>query len=294
MRATRGVPMTDTTTLDVSQYARLWRGVWWAQHLSMLLALVVGSFLLGVSTLYLTGGLETLANAWIRDIMAQGIDAAKQDDALMNIAALYWIARGVIRNTPATVASIIAASAVVIATYALGCRTFRLRLMPVHLIALAVLTVVFGIAVAQMVRAGVLTPEYDPAGGRVEKFADQILAAMCVVVLLLALVFLTVQGGLAWRTSASSLAAGPRADASHDPLFRPQSGDPALSNAEPGWRSNPSRAARRPWRAGVVVLGVGWPDARAWTVRPVGAADLAGIFPHADGVQSLHRGDCGS
>jgi len=45
----------------------------------------------------------------------------------------------------------------------------------------------------------VLTPEYDPAGGRVERFADQILAAMCVIVLLLALVFLTVQGRLAWR-----------------------------------------------------------------------------------------------
>jgi hypothetical protein len=117
----------------------------------------------------------------------------------MNIAGLYWIARGVVRDTPATVALIIAASAVVIATYALGCRKFRLRLLTVHLIALAALTVVSGIAVVQMVRAGVLTREYHPAGGRVERFADQILAAMCVLVLLLSLVSLTVQGGLAWR-----------------------------------------------------------------------------------------------
>jgi hypothetical protein len=37
-------------------------------------------------------------------------------------------ARGVVRDTPATVALIIAASAIVVTTYALGCRTFRLRL----------------------------------------------------------------------------------------------------------------------------------------------------------------------
>jgi hypothetical protein len=40
------------------------------QHLVTLLALVVGSVLLGVSGLYLAGGLETLANGLIRDIMA--------------------------------------------------------------------------------------------------------------------------------------------------------------------------------------------------------------------------------
>ena len=191
--------MSETLILDVSRYARLWRSVWWTQHLVMLLALVVCSTLLGASALYLTGGLETFANFLIQDIMGQGLDAARQEDALMNIAALYWIARGVVRDTPATVALVIAASAIVVTTYALGCRTFRLRLLTVHLIALAALTVVSGIAGAQMLRAGVLTPEYHPAGGRVERFADQILAAMCVVVLLLALVFLTVQGGLAWR-----------------------------------------------------------------------------------------------
>ena len=63
--------MSESTILDVSQYARLWRGVWWTQHLVMLLASVVGSILLGVFGLYLAGGLETLANALIRDIMAQ-------------------------------------------------------------------------------------------------------------------------------------------------------------------------------------------------------------------------------
>ena len=183
--------MLATTILGVSQYARLWRSVWWAQHLVMLLALVVGSVLLGASALYLAGGLETLANAWIRDTMGQGLDAAKQEDALMNIAAFYWIARGVARDAPATVASLVAASALVIATYVLGCRAFRLRLLIVHLVALAALTIVLWIAVAQMARAGVHPPEYDPAGGRVERFADQMLATMCVLVLLPALVLLT-------------------------------------------------------------------------------------------------------
>jgi hypothetical protein len=191
--------MAETTTLDVSQYARLWRSVWWAQHLVMLLALVVGSVLLGASALYLAGGLETFANFLIRDTMRQGLDAAKQEVELMYIAVFYWIARGVARDAPATVGSIIATSAVLIATYALGCRTFRLRLLIVHLVALAALAIVLWIAVAQMARAGVHTPEYDPAGGRVERFADQMLATMCVLVLLPALVLLTVQGVLAWR-----------------------------------------------------------------------------------------------
>ena len=191
--------MAETTTLDVSRYARLWRSVWWAQHLVMLFALVVGSILLGASALYLTGGLETFANFLIRDTMRQGLDAAKQEDELMYIAVFYWIARGVVRDTPATVTLVIAASAIVVTTYALGCRTFRLRLLIVHLVALAALAIVFWIAVAQMARAGVHTPEYDPAGGRVERFADQMLATMCVLVLLPALVLLTVQGVLAWR-----------------------------------------------------------------------------------------------
>jgi hypothetical protein len=39
--------MANTTILDVSQYARLWRGIWWVQHLSMLLALVGGDVLDG-------------------------------------------------------------------------------------------------------------------------------------------------------------------------------------------------------------------------------------------------------
>ena len=106
--------MSEIAILDVSQYARLWRGVWWTQHSVMLIALVAGSILLGISALYLTGGLEALANASIRDVMGQGLDPAKQEDALMNIAAYYWMARSLVRDTPATVASILVASAVVI------------------------------------------------------------------------------------------------------------------------------------------------------------------------------------
>jgi len=192
--------MADTTILDVSQYARLWRGVWWAQHLSMLLALVVGGSLVGASAVYLAGGLEELANALIRDTMAQtGLDTAKRDDALMNIAVFYWIARGLLRDSSLAVASFIAASVVLVATYALGCRRFRLRLLTVNLLALVAFTLLFGIAVVQLIRAGVLTPDYDPPSGRVAKSADQALATMCVIIFLPTLVLLTVQGVLAWR-----------------------------------------------------------------------------------------------
>jgi hypothetical protein len=192
--------MVATTTLDVSQYTRPWRGVWWAQHLAMLLALVVGGTLVGASVVYFAGGLEELANALIRDTMGQtDLDAAKREDALMNIAASYWIARGVLRDNPLAVASIIVASIVLAATYALGCRTFRLRLSTLNLLALAAFTLLFGIAVVQLVRAGVLAPDYDPPSGRVAKFADQALAVMCVIIFLPALVLLIVQGVLAWR-----------------------------------------------------------------------------------------------
>src|SRR6267142_1576079 len=192
--------MVATTTLDVSQYTRPWRGVWWAQHLAMLLALVVGGTLVGASVVYFAGGLEELANALIRDTMGQtDLDAAKREDALMNIAASYWIARGVLRDNPLAVASIIVASIVLAATYALGCRTVRLRLSTLNLLALAAFTLLFGIAVVQLVRAGVLAPDYDPPSGRVAKFADQALAVMCVIIFLPALVLLIVQGVLAWR-----------------------------------------------------------------------------------------------
>jgi hypothetical protein len=192
--------MADMTTLDVSRYARQWRGIWWSQHLCVLLALVVGGTLAGTSAVYLAGGLEELANALIRDVMAQtGLDAATQEEALMNVAASYWIARGVLRDMPVAVASIIVVSIVLVGTYALGCRTFRLRLLTVNLLALAVLTLVFGIAVVQLARAGVLAPDYDPPSGRVEKFADQALAAICVIIFLPALVLLIVQGVSAWR-----------------------------------------------------------------------------------------------
>jgi hypothetical protein len=191
--------MPAATTLDVSQYARLWRGVWWAQHLVMLIALVGGSILFGVSALYLTGSLETIANASIRDVMGQGLDAAKQEDALMNIAASYWMARSLVRDAPATVALIVVSSAVVIITYALGCRMFRLRVLTLHVIALVALTAIFGVALAQLVRAGVATPEYDPEGGRVQKYADQLLTVIWVVMLTPSLVLLMLQGVLAWR-----------------------------------------------------------------------------------------------
>jgi hypothetical protein len=195
----RAANMSEITILDVSQYARLWRGVWWTQHFVTLIALVAGSILLGISALYLTGGLEALANASIRDVMGQGLDPAKQEDALLNIAAYYWMARSVVRDTPAAVASIVVASAVIIISYALGCRMFRLRLLTMHLIALLTLTVIFGVALAQLARAGVATPEYDPEGGRVQKFAEQLLTVIWVVVLMPSLVLLLVQGLLAWR-----------------------------------------------------------------------------------------------
>jgi hypothetical protein len=192
--------MANTTILDVSQYARLWRGVWWTQHLVMLLALVVGGTLVGASAVYLAGELEELANALIRETMGQtGLDAARREDALMNIAASYWIARGVLRDTPLAVASIIAASFLLAATYALGCRTFRLRLLTMNLLALAVFALVFGIALVQLVGTGVLVPDYDPPSGRVAKFADQALAVMCFIIFLPALVLLIVQGVLALR-----------------------------------------------------------------------------------------------
>jgi hypothetical protein len=50
--------MANATILDVSQCARLWRGIWWVQHPSMLLALVVGGTLVGASGVYLAGGLR--------------------------------------------------------------------------------------------------------------------------------------------------------------------------------------------------------------------------------------------
>ena len=102
-------------------------------------------------------------------------------------------------DNPLAVASIIVASIVLAATYALGCRTFRLRLSTLNLLALAAFTLLFGIAVVQLVRAGVLAPDYDPPSGRVAKFADQALAVMCVIIFLPALVLLIVQGVLAWR-----------------------------------------------------------------------------------------------
>ena len=170
------------------------------KHLVMLLALVVGGILLGAVVVYLSGNLETLANALIRDITGKvGVDERNREDALMNIAAVYWMTRGILQNAPATVTSIIAASFVLIGTYVLGCRTFRLRLLTVGLIALAVIAIVLASALTLMVVEGVLAPEYDPAGGRVQKFADAALATICFVVLLPALVLLLIQGVLAWR-----------------------------------------------------------------------------------------------
>lgn len=102
--------MAETTVLNVSQYARLWRSVWWTQHLVMLMALVVGGFLLGAAILYLAGGLETLANALIRDIMGQtGLTGPQREEALMPIAAFYWMARSVLQHSPVAVAAIVAA-----------------------------------------------------------------------------------------------------------------------------------------------------------------------------------------
>jgi Na+/H+-translocating membrane pyrophosphatase len=90
--------MVATTTLDVSQYARLWRGVWWAQHLAMLLALVVGGLLLGALVTYLAGGLEAVANAEIERVWRQeNINDAKREEELMNTAVFYWMARSVLR-----------------------------------------------------------------------------------------------------------------------------------------------------------------------------------------------------
>jgi len=103
------------------------------------------------------------------------------------------------QDAPVALWLIVAASVVLIATYVLGCRTFQLRLLSMNLLAFAAVTTILGIAFARMVRAGVLAPDYDPTGGRVQKFADQILAAACFVVFTPSLVLLIVQGLLAYR-----------------------------------------------------------------------------------------------
>lgn len=192
--------MVATTTLDVSQYARLWRGVWWAQHLAMLIALVVGGLLLGALVSYLAGGLEAVANAQIRWVMSQtSFDAAQREEQLINTAVVYWMARSVLQNALLAVTSIIAASLVLVGTYVLGCRTFRLRLLTVNLLALAVVTVITGTTLVRLAGAGVLASDYDPPGGRVQFSADQTLAAMCFLVFVPSLVLLTAQGVLAYR-----------------------------------------------------------------------------------------------
>jgi hypothetical protein len=192
--------MVAMTTFDVSQYARLWRGVWWTQHLAMLLALVVGGLLLGALVTYLAGGLEAVANAEIERVWGRtGLNDAKREEELMNTAVFYWMARSVLQSALPTVISIVAASLVLIGTYALGCRTFRLRLLTVNLLALAVVTVITGTALVLLARANVLAPDYDPPGGRVQVSADQALAAICFLVLVPSLVLLIVEGVLAYR-----------------------------------------------------------------------------------------------
>src|SRR6266545_1664757 len=158
--------MEATTTLDVSQYARLWRGVWWTQHLVMLLALVVGGFLLGTVVVHLTDSLKALANAQIEEVLRKGLENARREEELMTIAVLYSIVRDVLESHLLAVLLIISASLALIGTYVLGCRTFRLQLLTMHQIALAVVAVVFAISLAQLVRT------YDPDGSRVQTLAD--------------------------------------------------------------------------------------------------------------------------
>jgi hypothetical protein len=185
--------MSETTILDVSQYARLWRGVWWTQHLVMLLALVVGGLLLGAVIVHLTDSLKALANAQIEEVWRRGLDDARREQEFMTIATLYTIVRDVLGSHLLTVILIITASLALIGTYVLGCRTFRLQLLTVHLVPLAVVAVVFAMSLTQLVRT------YNPDGSRVQTLADATLIVICVAIAAPSLILLIVQGVLAWR-----------------------------------------------------------------------------------------------
>ena len=196
--------MPETTTLDVSQYARLWRGLWWLQHLTMPLALVIGGILLAGAAFYVAGQLETLANVLIRDITGHAsIDDALKDptkrEALTNLAAFYWMARSAFENARVSVAIVTAACIVLMIAYFFGCGTFRLRLAMIGLLALVVVVIVSGAGLLTLAGAGVLAEGYDPDGGRVQKLADPAAAVICFIVLALSLLLLTAQGVLAWR-----------------------------------------------------------------------------------------------
>src|SRR5712672_179069 len=128
-------PMSETTMLDVSQYARLW----WAQRVAMPLALAIGGILVASAGFYVAGRLDALANALITEITGYGsVDDALKDptkhEALTNVAACYLMVRGTIEHAPVSTAMVATACIVLIGAYLFGFGTFRLRPVMVSLL----------------------------------------------------------------------------------------------------------------------------------------------------------------
>jgi len=200
-------PMSETTMLDVSQYARLWRGLWWAQRVAMPLALAIGGILVASAGFYVAGRLDALANALITEITGYGsVDDALKDptkhEALTNVAACYLMVRGTIEHAPVSTAMVATACIVLIGAYLFGFGTFRLRPVMVSLLALAIVAIVSGSGLVKLVGAGALTEGYKSDGGPVQTLADTAAAVICFVVLALSLLLLMAQGVFAlllWR-----------------------------------------------------------------------------------------------
>lgn len=186
--------------LDVTRYARLWHAVWWTQHLVTVLALCVGLTLLGLTALKLTGQLEPLGDWLVAEVRGRSdMSAADRRQALMNIAAIYWLARGMFDDGGTAPVLVMAISGALVGTYVLSCGTFRLRLVTVGLIALAADVIIVGTRFAQLLGDGVFAATYAPAGGPVQKLAEAALATICFVILVFYLILLIVQGVLAFR-----------------------------------------------------------------------------------------------
>src|SRR4051794_1892866 len=196
--------MSETTTLDVSQYARLWRRLWWAQRVGMPLALAIGGILIAIAGFYVAGRLDALAHALISEITGYGsIEDALKDpakhDALMNVAACYLMVRSAVEHAPVSMATVATACIVLVGAYLFGFGTFRLRPVIVGLLALVVVAIVSGAGLVKLVGAGALAEGYNPDTGRVQRLADAAAAVICFVVVALSLLLLMAQGVLAFR-----------------------------------------------------------------------------------------------